>query len=107
MTRGPSKNAWAFFVLGENQMAIAEFNELCKDTFNTEERARIERVAEGMFKNNGVRTYLPLGKKEVCLERASVRDKTIEVFLMNGTLEMNNELVTRFNKRKRNEAGSQ
>lgn len=82
-------------------MAIAEFNDICRDTFNAEERSKIEKAAERMFKNNGVRTYLPLGKKEVCLERESVRTKTIEVFLMNSTLEMNDELVTRFNKRKR------
>lgn len=82
-------------------MPIAEFNEACKNTFNVEERERIEKEAEKMFRNNGVRTYLPVGKKEVCLERESVRDKTIEVFLMNTTLEMNNEKVTRFNKRRK------
>lgn len=82
-------------------MAIAEFNDICKDTFNTEERLKIEEAAERMFKNNGVQTYLPIGKKEVCLVRESVRSKTIEVFLMYSTLEMNDELVTRFNKRKR------
>ncbi len=82
-------------------MAVAEFNDICRDTFSAEERSKIEKFAEKMFKINAVRGYLPIGKKEVCLERESVRAKTIEVFLMNSTLEMNDELVTRFNKRKR------
>lgn len=82
-------------------MAIAEFNETCNQTFNVAERASIERFAEGMFRNDTIEAYLPLGKKEVCLKRGSTREKTVEVFLMNGTLEMNDELVTRFNKRKK------
>jgi hypothetical protein len=80
-------------------MAIAEFNDICRDTFNIDERIKIEKAAENMFKKNIVRTYLPIGKKEVCLERESARAKKIEVFLMNSTLEMNDSLVTRFNKR--------
>lgn len=88
-------------------MAIAEFNGMCRDTFNEQEQKQIEKFAERMFKTNAVRAYLPIGKKEVCLERESVKEKTIEVFLMNGTLEMNDELVNRFNKRNKNKAGSQ
>jgi len=82
-------------------MAIAEFTEVGRDTFNTEERRKIEQFAEKMFKQDMIRAYVPLGKKEVCMERESLKERTIQVFLMNGTLEMNNELVTRFNKRKK------
>lgn len=84
-------------------MAIAEFNQRCE--FNTLEQKRIEKHAEQMFKTDTVESYLPLGKKEVCLKRESVANKTIEVFLMNTTLEMNDEMVTRFNKRNKNKAG--
>lgn len=88
-------------------MAIAEFNDRCRDTFNADERNLIEKIAESMFKNDIVRVYRRIGKKEVCLEREKVRDKTVEVFLMNSTMEMNDELVNRFNKRSKNKAGSQ
>jgi len=80
-------------------MAIAEFNDICRDTFSQQEQKEIENFAQKMFKTSAVRGYLPIGKKEVCLERQTTLDKTLEVFLMNGTLEMNNELVNRFNKR--------
>jgi len=87
-------------------MAIAEFNDRCKDSFNVDERNLIEKIAESMFKNDTVRAYRRIGKKEVCLERETTRNSTVEVFLMNSTMEMNDELVNRFNKRNKNKAVS-
>lgn len=87
-------------------MTIAEFNSISKDTFNANELSLIEKHAGKMFRTDAIESYLPIGKKEVCLKRNSVMEKTIEVFLMNNTLEMNDALVTRFNKRTKNRAGS-
>lgn len=87
-------------------MSIAEFNDRCRKVFNVDERKQIENIAATMFKTSQVRSYQRIGKKEICLERGTARDKTVEVFLMNTTMEMNDELVTRFNKRNKNKAGS-
>lgn len=82
-------------------MAIAEFTDKCRDDFNIEERKKIEKFAEEMFKKDIVMAFLPIGKKEVCLERENSRESTIRIFCMNETLEMNERLVTKFNKRKK------
>lgn len=87
-------------------MLTAEFTSRCKEQFNSEEQKKITDFAGTMFRKDHIEAYLHLGKKEICLKRNSAKEKTIEIFCMNQTLEMNNELVTRFNKRNKNNAGS-
>jgi len=82
-------------------MTTATFTDKCKDTFNIEERKFIQENAGQMFKENTIQHYLTIGKKQVCMERENAKEKTIRIFLMNETLEMNDEIVTRFNKRKK------
>lgn len=83
-------------------MIMLNFNSQCKDDFNVEEREQIGRFAQEMFDSNIVKAYKRIGKKEICLERQNNNSSTIEVFAMNSTLEMNEDLVNKFNKRNKN-----
>lgn len=76
---------------------IANFNELCD--FSIPLQQLIAEKAEEMFKNSTIESTLRLGKHEVCLKRPDAQTKTIGVYLMHGTMEMNEEIVTRYNKR--------
>jgi hypothetical protein len=80
---------------------VSNFTNECKDIFSVDERSLITETAGKMLKDSVVQQYLQIGKKMVCLERQDSKDKTVKIFLMNETLEMNNEVVTRFNKRKK------
>jgi hypothetical protein len=68
---------------------------------NQAERTYIEQCAQRMLDNDVIEWYLSLGKKDVCLERPSRKDRVIGVSLMNIPLSRNEANVTSFNKRKK------
>ncbi len=68
--------------------------------FSRAEKDSIETRAKLMIERDEVRTYFKVGPHDVCLERDSADVKTISAYLMNGTMEQNEKVVTRHNKRK-------
>jgi hypothetical protein len=80
-------------------MAQATYNDRCD--LNQEEQKVVEDHATYLFSIGAIESYLPLGKKDVCLKRESSSHPTFDVFAMHNTLARNEEHVTRFNKRKK------
>lgn len=80
-------------------MARTIYNENCD--LSVMEKEKIERYANELFERGISEAYIPLGKRDVCLKRKDDDRSVFEIFGMNNTLERNEELVTRFNKRKK------
>ncbi len=64
-----------------------------------EKDAIAQRIVE-MFEKDEVRTYFKVGSHDVCLERPNSSSINVTAHKMNSTLEQNEYLVNRFNKRK-------
>ena len=70
--------------------------------FSHEEMRTIDARALQMSDEGEVEVYIMVGSHQVCLKRAAGK---IDVFKMNDTMKRNETLVTRFNKRKKNDNG--